>query len=85
MINSYYDGAGGGGRTRTYSEVRQILSLVRLPVPPLQPENFSVYHRVFKARGRPVLLLTLARKNQRQGNDFSVFTLNWPRRDNSSH
>ena len=31
------DGAGGGGRTHTKSELRQILSLVRLPVPPLQP------------------------------------------------
>ena len=30
------DGGEGGGRTHTFSEERQILSLVRLPVPPLR-------------------------------------------------
>src|SRR5215471_19659716 len=32
-------GGEGGGRTHTHSEVRQILSLVRLPVPPLRHES----------------------------------------------
>jgi hypothetical protein len=32
-------GAGGGGRTHMFSEERGILSPVRLPVPPLQPEG----------------------------------------------
>ena len=31
-------GAGGGGRTHMTSEGRGILSPVRLPVPPLQPD-----------------------------------------------
>jgi hypothetical protein len=31
-----YIGGEGGGRTHTLSEQRQILSLVRLPVPPLR-------------------------------------------------
>src|SRR5215467_1244109 len=37
-------GGEGGGRTHTHSEVRQILSLVRLPVPPLRhgSGSFSV-------------------------------------------
>jgi hypothetical protein len=38
-------GGEGGGRTHTLSEQRQILSLVRLPVPPLRRWNLStVYH-----------------------------------------
>ena len=34
VVESY--GGEGGGRTHTLSEQRQILSLVRLPVPPLR-------------------------------------------------
>jgi hypothetical protein len=33
-----FHGAGGGGRTHMTSEGRGILSPVRLPVPPLQPD-----------------------------------------------
>src|SRR5208337_539429 len=35
-------GGRGGGRTHTFSEERQILSLVRLPVPPLGRERTTV-------------------------------------------
>ena len=34
-------GGEGGGRTHTLSEQRQILSLVRLPVPPLRLGTFQ--------------------------------------------
>lgn len=36
-------GGEGGGRTHTHSEVRQILSLVRLPVPPLRQRLTSLF------------------------------------------
>lgn len=35
-------GGEGGGRTHTYSEVRQILSLVRLPIPPLRLSDENI-------------------------------------------
>ena len=46
-------GGRGGGRTHTKSELRQILSLVRLPVPPLGPDSLDA--SVTPARAGPCL------------------------------
>ena len=39
LAGKQLDGAGGGGRTHTPNEGHEILSLARLPVPPLRPQQ----------------------------------------------
>src|ERR1700690_4342899 len=43
-------GGRGGGRTHTKSELRQILSLVRLPVPPLRLSAPPLYRQADEAQ-----------------------------------
>jgi hypothetical protein len=47
---SNFVGGEGGGRTHTKSELRQILSLVRLPVPPLRLSAPPLYRQADEAQ-----------------------------------
>ena len=46
------DGPGGGSRTHTGSDPRQILSLLRLPVPPLREDLYENNMRRGGGKGR---------------------------------
>ena len=50
-------GPGGGSRTHTGSDPRQILSLLRLPVPPLREDLFE--NNMWRGGGKGRLLRSL--------------------------
>ena len=60
-LNPDFCGGRGGGRTHTKSELRQILSLVRLPVPPFRPGTSKpVYIKALPETSRWLIAVRLA-------------------------